>query len=75
MRKRPTLTDAQRQARRETILQVKPWTKATGPKTQEGKARAAQRWRKHGMKSAEARAARAWLRSIRMLVKALQSHG
>ena len=45
----------------------------TGAKTAEGKARAAARSRKHGAYGAEAYALREFLRSVRQLVKIVQS--
>lgn len=75
MRKPPTLTASQRQARRETIMRTKPWTKATGPKTAEGKAASAKRWRRHGLRSEEARAAQQWVNSIRSLLQVLGKRG
>lgn len=75
MRKPPTLTEAQRQARRETIMQTKPWTKATGPKTVEGKAAAAKRWQRHGLRSEESKAAQQWVSSIRSLLQVLGKRG
>jgi hypothetical protein len=75
MRKAPILSEEQRQARRETIMRTKPWTKATGPKTAEGKAASAKRWRRHGLRSEEAKAAQQWVSSIRSLLRALSKHG
>ncbi|WP_295991226.1 hypothetical protein [Rugamonas sp.] len=74
MRKPPTLTDEQRQARRETIMRTKPWTKATGPKTVAGKAASAKRWQRHGLRSEEAKAAQQWVSSIRSLLRVLAKH-
>ena len=75
MRKPPTLTEAQRQARRETIMRIKPWTKATGPKTVEGKVASAKRWQRHGLRSEEAKVAQQWVSSIRSLLQALGKRG
>jgi hypothetical protein len=75
MRKPPTLTEAQRQARRETIMRTKPWAKATGPKTAEGKAASAKRWQQHGLRSEEAKAAQQWVSSIRSLLQVLGKRG
>lgn len=75
MRKPPTLTEAQRQARRETIMRTKPWTKATGPKTAEGKLASAKRWRRHGLRSEEVKAAKQWVSSIQSLLRVLGKRG
>lgn len=53
--------------------QNKPWLKSTGPRTEAGKAASAQRWRKHGLKSADHKLLQVWLRSLRALV-ARQAH-
>lgn len=75
MRKPPTLTAEQRQARRETIMRTKPWAKATGPKTVEGKAASAKRWQRHGLRSEEAKVAQQWVSSIRSLLHVLGKRG
>lgn len=75
MRKPPTLTEAQRQARRETIQRTKPWLKATGPKTAEGKAAAAKRGQQHGQRSSEAKAMQLWVSSIQTLLQVLSKRG
>jgi hypothetical protein len=75
MRKAPNLTDEQRAARREMIHRTKPWLRSTGPKTTEGKAKAAQRWRRHGMRSKEAEVIRQWLHSLIKLAKAINAMG
>lgn len=43
----------------------------TGPKTEEGKARSAQRSRKHGLRSADGEAMRRWLASVNRLCRDL----
>jgi hypothetical protein len=75
MRKPPTLTEAQRQAKRESIMRTKPWAKATGPKTETGKAASAKRWQRHGLRSEEAKAAQQWVSSIRQLLQVLGKRG
>ncbi|GGY73104.1 hypothetical protein GCM10007388_01460 [Pseudoduganella plicata] len=72
MRKSPTLTPDQRQARRELIQRTKPWLRSTGPKTTEGKAKAAQRWRRHGMRAAEIKVIKVWTLSVLKLVEVLK---
>lgn len=72
MGKGPNLTPEQREARRAMIQQTKPWLKATGPKTEEGKARSAQRWRRHGMRTEEMQVAKKWVRSLFALTRALR---
>jgi hypothetical protein len=71
MRKSPTLTEAQRQARRDNINRIKPWERASGPQTVEGKEASAKRAQKHGLRSAEAIAAQQWVSSVRGLLKTL----
>ena len=44
-------TELQRQRQSELILQQRPWTHSTGPKTLEGKAKVAQNRLKHGFRS------------------------
>jgi hypothetical protein len=43
------ITDAERARRRERCLRDRPWEKATGPKTQEGKLISSQNALKHGL--------------------------
>lgn len=75
MRKSPTLTSEQRQARRDLIRRTKPWLRSTGPTTPEGKAKAAQRWRRHGMRGAEIKTVRCWIASLLKLVEVLRFQG
>lgn len=64
-----------RDQRRDHANKVKLWEAAagrhTGPKTAEGRQRSAQRARKHGLKSVEAKALGAWLSSLGRLVRTL----
>ncbi len=66
-----------RDQRRDHANKVRLWEAAagrhTGPKTPEGKAKAAQRARKHGLKSVEAKALGAWLSSLGRLTRGLMS--
>lgn len=43
----------------------------TGPKTEAGKARSAQRSRKHGLRSADGEAMNRWLASLNLLARTL----
>ena len=62
-----------RDQRRDHANKVRLWEAAagrhTGPKTPEGRQRSAQRARKHGLKSVEAKALGAWLSSLGRLVR------
>jgi hypothetical protein len=44
-------TDERRKKQAENCRKTKPWTNATGPKTDEGKKRSAQNTYAHGMRS------------------------
>ncbi len=63
--------------RRDHAKKVRLWEAAagrhTGPRTPEGKAKAAQRARKHGLKSQEAKALGLWLSSLGRLTRGLMS--
>lgn len=63
-------TSAHRAAQAERIRTWRPWEKSTGPKTADGKARAAKRGFKGGRRTAERALARA-LREHRALLCAL----
>lgn len=62
---RPGMAEANRQRESHKALTGKQ----TGPRTPEGKARAATRSRKHGAYAAEAYALRRWLRTVLRLAK------
>lgn len=47
-----TWTEERRKKQAERIAQIKPWEKATGPKTAKGKARSSRNALKHGARSA-----------------------
>lgn len=69
------MTPDQRTAAR--YRETRQWEKArghhTGPKTPEGKLKAARRGLKHGERSREAEARYAWLASVKTLVARLDS--
>ena len=64
-----------RQRQREAIQKWKPWDKSTGPKTKEGKTKAAANSHKHGLYDAHSRdlmrALNAHLREQRQMLKRL----
>jgi len=66
-------TPERRRRQAELIRRWRPWTKATGPKTDEGKAVAAGNAMKHGLRSAEwleeQKRINALLRDCRALLK------
>lgn len=47
----PRWTEEARQKQREIIMKSKPWEKATGPKTEEGKKKASMNSCKHGLRT------------------------
>lgn len=57
-------TQEQRQRQREAIARWKPWERSTGPRSLEGKAKAAANSRRHGLYDAKMRAEMAHFREL-----------
>lgn len=66
-----TWTKERRAAQAERIRKTKPWLKATGPRTEEGKKRTRMNALKHGNRSEHIRQARKALRLHREIMRLL----
>jgi len=71
-KKRGPLTEAGRQRLRAAALRTKPWARATGPRTPEGKARSAAngRWRQE--EPVSTREVRAEMAAVRQLIQQMR---
>ena len=67
----PRWTEEQRKAQSERLKQLKPWLKASGPKTEEGRKASSRNALKHGMRSEMAKELRAVLRQQAEFLKGL----
>jgi hypothetical protein len=56
---------------RERILIIQPWTRSTGPRTAQGKARVARNGLRHGLNSLEFVLLLRWARSVRAVADAV----
>ncbi len=60
-----------RKRQAEIIRETKPWTKSTGPKTEEGKEKVKMNAYKHGWRGAKVREFEALLRAQNQFIKSL----
>jgi len=67
-------TDEQKQKQREAIKRWAPWTKATGPRTEDGKRNSSQNALKHGMRSRYWRDIRSYLYAQRRYRRFIEAY-
>lgn len=68
----PRWTEEKRQAQSEKMKQLKPWLKATGPNTEDGKKTSSRNAMKHGLRSQLAKDLRETLRRQDAFLKGLR---